>query len=162
MKILVMGCGNILAGDDGVGVRVAEALAEKNLPPGINVIDAGVPGHSLAELMLDYDAVIIVDAILGSSPGKVRVFNWEDLRPVHTTAWNVHGVGVREALKSAAYFASGRFPSLIRIVAVEIFPPVAWSEGLTPPVEASVSGAVEVVMGELNTIQGEMVAALKD
>lgn len=147
-----MGCGNILAGDDGVGVRVAEDLAGMELPAGVTVIPAGLPGHSLAELLLDYHAVIIVDAMLGLYPGNVRVLHREELQPVYSPAWHAHGTGLRESLAWAENFAAGRFPSFIKIVAIEISPPVAWSEGMTPAVEASVPVAVKTVIGELKAL----------
>ncbi len=65
MKILVAGVGNVLRGDDGYGVAVVRQLAEcDNLPEGVSIFEAGIAGISLVqELMNEYDALIIADAV---------------------------------------------------------------------------------------------------
>lgn len=68
--------GNVLTGDDGFGVRVAERLlADGNLPPGAKVVEVGIGGmHVVQELMGGYDGLIVVDAVdRGDPPGRVCV-----------------------------------------------------------------------------------------
>lgn len=150
MKTLVLGCGNILAGDDGVGVRAAEALEKLNLPRGVCVADGGTPGHGLAELLIDYDRVLILDALVGRPPGRVDVFDREDLPGLKEQSWHLHGPGLRESLMEAQKYLAGRFPR-VKIIAVRISPPAEWSEKLSPPVEAAVEKVVGLVMEELNS-----------
>lgn len=151
MKTLVLGCGNILAGDDGVGVRAAEALERENLPRGVCVADGGTPGPGLAEMLLDYHRVLILDAMVGHPPGRVDIFDWEDLPGLKAPAWHLHGPGLRESLITAQMHLAGRFPPRVKIIAVRISPPAEWSEKLSPPVEAAVEKVVGLVMEELNT-----------
>ena len=74
-KILVAGVGNVLHGDDGFGVELAWALAKRELPDGVLVIETGIGGMSLVqELLLGYDAVLVLDAHQGgATPGTVRL-----------------------------------------------------------------------------------------
>ena len=74
-RILVAGVGNVLYGDDGFGVELAWRLAKRELPSGVKVIETGIGGMSLVqELMLGYDAVLLLDAHRsGGAPGTVRL-----------------------------------------------------------------------------------------
>ena len=74
-RILVAGVGNVLYGDDGFGVELAWRLAKRELPSGVKVIETGIGGMSIVqELMLGYDAVLLLDAHRsGGTPGTVRL-----------------------------------------------------------------------------------------
>lgn len=74
-RILIVGVGNVLHGDDGFGVEVARQLADRELPPGVTVAETGIGGiHLVHELMAGYDALIVVDAVdHGRPPGTVLV-----------------------------------------------------------------------------------------
>ena len=75
MRVVVAGVGNVLRGDDGFGVRVAQRLLEQPLPPGVRVLDIGIGGiHLVQELLEAADALVVVDAVdLGRPPGTVLV-----------------------------------------------------------------------------------------
>ena len=74
-RILIVGVGNVLHGDDGFGVEVARQLATRDLPPGVTVAETGIGGiHLIHELMAGYDALIVIDAVdHGRPPGTVLV-----------------------------------------------------------------------------------------
>lgn len=74
-RILIVGVGNVLHGDDGFGVEVARQLAAKDLAPGVTVAETGIGGiHLIHELMAGYDALIVIDAVdHGRPPGTVLV-----------------------------------------------------------------------------------------
>lgn len=74
-RILIVGVGNVLHGDDGFGVEVARQLADRELPPGVTVAETGIGGiHLIHELMSGYDALIVIDAVdHGRPPGTVLV-----------------------------------------------------------------------------------------
>lgn len=74
-RILIVGVGNVLHGDDGFGVEVARELAARELPPGVTVAETGIGGiHLIHELMAGYDALIVIDAVdHGRPPGTVLV-----------------------------------------------------------------------------------------
>jgi hydrogenase maturation protease len=75
MRTLIAGLGNIFEGDDGFGVAAVGALANANLPDGVEVRDFGIRGVHLAYQLLDgYDLVVIIDAVArGGAPGTVYV-----------------------------------------------------------------------------------------
>lgn len=75
MRVLIAGMGNVLHGDDGFGVAVAERLAERRLPTGVDVIEVGIGGiHLVQHLHEGYDALIVVDAVdRHGEPGTVYV-----------------------------------------------------------------------------------------
>ena len=74
-RILVVGVGNILHGDDGFGVEVARRMADRELPSGVVVAETGIGGmHLVHELMAGFDGLIVVDAVdHGRPPGTVLV-----------------------------------------------------------------------------------------
>ncbi len=80
-RILVVGVGNILHGDDGFGVEVARRMAERTLPPGVTVAETGIGGiHLVYELMAGFDGLIVIDAVdHGRPPGTVLVITPEVL-----------------------------------------------------------------------------------
>ena len=73
--ILVAGIGNIFCGDDGFGVEVVQRFAQRTLPEGVRVMDAGIRGLHLAYALLDgYRAAILVDTVQrGEPPGTLYV-----------------------------------------------------------------------------------------
>lgn len=152
-NIYIIGCGNELAGDDGVGITVVRRLAaETALPGNVQIIEAGIPGLSLVELMLGADKVILVDSFLGgAAPGMVRCFGEEDLPPPGYNAGQSHGIGLREALSFARGVMPGNFPGEVVVVGVEIERPRRWVQGLSPAVESAVEQALDMVRRQLNT-----------
>jgi hydrogenase maturation protease len=79
-RILVAGIGNVFLGDDGWGVALADRLARRELPPGVDVVDYGIRGMDLAYAMVDggYDAVVLLDAApRGAAPGTLYVIEPE-------------------------------------------------------------------------------------
>lgn len=74
-KILIVGVGNVLRGDDGFGVEVAWRLAKETLPPSVNVMETGIGGMSIVqELMTGYDALLLIDAHQSGGPaGELRL-----------------------------------------------------------------------------------------
>ena len=73
MKVVVLGVGNVILADEGVGVRVVEALErDYTVPEGVTVIDAGTSGMEMLEDMSDLDFLLVVDAIAaGKAPGEL-------------------------------------------------------------------------------------------
>ena len=88
-RVLVVGVGNVLNGDDGFGVEVARKLAARPLPAGVRVTETGIGGiHLVHELMEGYDALVVVDAVdRGRPPGTVMVIEAEvlDVSEMETT-----------------------------------------------------------------------------
>lgn len=78
-RVLVVGVGNILHGDDGFGVEVVKRLSAEELPPDVTVTETGIGGiHLVHELMAGYDALVVIDAVdRGRAPGTVMIIEAE-------------------------------------------------------------------------------------
>ncbi len=86
MRILVLGIGNLLLGDEAVGVRIVEALEQRyRLPAHVEVLDGGTSGMELMEMMANRDHLIVADAVLtGATPGSVAVLYDEEIPALFT------------------------------------------------------------------------------
>jgi len=99
-RILVLGIGNYLMGDEGVGVHLAERLAEINLPAYIEVVDGGTGGFHLLQYFEDHETVILVDATLDKNPvGTIRL-----IKPRYAKdfpqAMSTHDIGLRDMVNA--------------------------------------------------------------
>lgn len=80
-QTLVLGIGNILRKDDGVGVTVIDRLQEQELPPGVRLLDGGTAGIDLLTYLEGLDRLVIVDAMYAEGkPGDIKVLAGDDLR----------------------------------------------------------------------------------
>ena len=145
METLVIGLGNPILTDDGVGVRVAQEVAKK-LPigTGIDVRELSVGGLALMEHMLGYERVIIIDAIQTEeySPGKIRRMTLEELRQISPTQHSTcaHDTSLTTALELAVQMDL-QIPKEITIFTVEV-------DNLnpdTPDIRTAIDDAVEAL-----------------
>ena len=163
MKTLIIGLGNPILGDDGVGWKVAEEVGRiLPLTPGpfplqgeggtVEVETAALGGLSLMERMLGYDRVVLVDSMeTGFSPvGSVRTFPLASLPdPMSGHSASAHDTSLITALKTAESIGA-HIPKRVDVVAVEAQNVYDFSEELSPPVAAAVPIAVEKVVELLN------------
>jgi hydrogenase maturation protease len=147
---LVVGLGNPLRGDDGVGVRVAQALAAGALPPGVEVVDGGTQGLGLVNPMEGRGRVILVDAAdVGRPPGQFVCFTLDEAHlPGDDQHLSVHAAGLRDALLLAR--ALEMLPPEVIIFGVQPAS-LEWEEALSPQVEAALSGLIAAVMAEITS-----------
>ncbi len=145
---LILGVGNTLYGDDGLGVRVAEELTRHNLPAGVAVEVAAVSGINLVLRMDGWKRVIIIDAVqMGEKPGAWRRFRAEDVRYfAGGQGLSLHETGVAQALELAE--ALGKLPEEVLIYGVEP-ERLEISEELSPPVQAAIPEIIKHILGEL-------------
>ncbi|MBA3735224.1 MAG: hydrogenase maturation protease [Actinobacteria bacterium] len=153
MRILVAGVGNVLRGDDGFGVIVAQRLLEKDVPAEVHVLDIGIGGiHLVQELFAGADGLVIVDAVdLGSPPGTV-VVQRPDIREIAgpDDLADVHYATPERALM----FARGLdvLPRCVLIVGCQVVDAESLGEGLSPTLE----GAVDSAAGEVRRLVREL------
>ena len=147
-NILIVGVGNPLRGDDGVGVRLAEILAAQGLPDDIEVVDGGTLGLGLVNLMEGRRRVVIVDAAdLGREPGEFAFLRLTQARLLgEERHLSVHGAGVREALLLAEALDS--LPEDVLIVGVQPAS-MEWDTSLTPGVQAALPHITQAILEEL-------------
>ncbi|HEU5155900.1 MAG TPA: hydrogenase maturation protease [Streptosporangiaceae bacterium] len=142
--LVVLGIGNILLGDDGVGVRVAQELAgDTGLPPATEVVDGGTRGLELLPLVAAARAVVIVDAIdVGAPPGSLHIYADDLLGNAVGTHLTVHQVGVADLIGAARL--AGMLPAATVLVGIQVAGTEVGME-LSRPVERALPGAVRTV-----------------
>jgi hydrogenase maturation protease len=153
-KTLILGLGNPILGDDGVGWRVAEAvqLLVANQQPPVDVEFASLGGLSLMERMLGYERVILIDCMeTGSAPvGTVRSMPLADLaNPVAGHSASAHDTSLITALETAKAM-DAEIPTRVEVVTIEAKNTYDFSEDLSPEVAAAVPVATLEVMKLLN------------
>ncbi|MGC3997075.1 MAG: hydrogenase maturation protease [Anaeromyxobacter sp.] len=151
-RIAVIGIGNVLTADDGVGPYVLKTLeAGWTFPEDVQLLDAGTPGLDLTAYMADLEAVVFVDAVKASAPpGTLRLYDRDGLvKKSPVLAVSPHEPGVREAIMNAEFM--GVAPKVIRLVGV-VPGSTGYEMGLTDAVRAAVPAAVAQVLEELRAL----------
>lgn len=98
--MLVIGLGNTLLTDEGVGVRIVKALSNLPLPPGVSLMEGETAGVDLLSDILESDRVVIIDAaLMGLDPGKAKTFNSDDLNPSSNFMASLHDLALPEVIK---------------------------------------------------------------
>ena len=148
-RTLILGLGNPLLGDEGIGGRVIEELRGLELPAGVELADGGTAGLGLIGLMEGYQRVIFVDAAdMGRPPGHVVRFTPSEVQFKTAEApLSLHQIGLGEALVVAE--ALEMAPAELIIIGVQ----PSWLEmgvGLSPEVEGAIPQIVRMVLDELD------------
>jgi hydrogenase maturation protease len=153
MNTIVVGLGNPILTDDGVGVKVAYEIEKRlgaQLPDNLTVTEASVGGLRLMELLENYDRAIIIDAIQlrdGNEPGMIFTMNLDDLRVLSCTqhSSSAHDTSLVTALDAGKSMGM-KLPEEISIFAVQVENILDFSEQMTPAVAATVSKVTEMVL----------------
>jgi len=150
MKTIVIGVGNPILQDDGVGIHVANQLRQHVNHPDVTFDEALTGGMNLLDLILGYDKAILIDAIniKNAKNGEVKRLLLSDFPSVHSN--NPHDVSLLEALKLAERLGEKRIPDeivIIGIVLKEI--PYVFGDQLSSKIAAAVPEAVKLTVFEL-------------
>lgn len=148
-KVLVMGIGNYLMGDEGVGVHIAKAMEQMDLPPYVDVIDGGTGGFNLMGYFDEYPAVIVVDATMDGKPtGTIR-----SLRPKFASDFppslSVHDVGLKDMVD--VVYLKDRIP-YIHLVTISIDEVKPMTIEMSEPVKASLNDAIGHILEQAESI----------
>jgi len=147
-KTLVLGLGNILLQDEGVGVRVAERLRDRyTFPEGVDVLDGGVRGLALMPFLEGVSRLLIIDAVrAGKEPGTLIRLVGNEIPAVLSPKISPHQEGLADLLWVAKIV--GPCPSEIVLWGLE---PAQIETGLelSPPVAVQVDALVQKVVEEL-------------
>ena len=149
-QTLILGLGNPILGDDGVGWKVAEAVQTRlgTLSASAEVDFASLGGLSLMERMLGYERVILVDSMeTGSAPaGAIRCMALSELAdPTAGHSASAHDTSLMTALEAAKAMGA-EIPSRVDVVAIEAKATYDFSEELSPAVAAAVPVATQQVL----------------
>jgi hydrogenase maturation protease len=151
MSILVLGLGNILLSDEGVGVRIVEALdASHELPDGVEVLDGGTSGMELLDTVADRDCLIVADAVNADGPaGRVIRLEDENIKMLFETRFSPHQLGLSDLL--AALRLVDKAPRHVVVIGVV---PQNLSLGmeLSPAAAGGCNVAVDMIVDELRRL----------
>lgn len=147
-RILVMGVGNPLMRDEGVGPRAVELLmAGYDFPSNVEVVDAGTMGLTILDLLRDVDRLIVIDAVKGTGhpAGTVLLLSPEDIAG-NQVMHSLHDMRLSDVLENAALL--DRAPEAV-VVGVQIESIEEWVLELSEPVEAALPVAVAATLDRL-------------
>lgn len=146
--ILILGIGNILLKDEGVGVHVVKRLKEMSFPDNIEILDGGTAGLDLVDFIAGRRKLIVIDAVnTGGKPGTIYRLTEENLNIGPKAIMSFHEIDFLDALHMSEI--AGSKPEEIVVIGIE---PKDMSDGveLSPEIEERIPKIIEVVMKELN------------
>ena len=158
MKTLIIGLGNPILTDDGVGVKIAhqlEKVVDLSAHPDLTITEASAGGLRLMETILGYDRVVLIDAYYlkqdQTTPGKIHRLSLDDLRFVSPTqhSTSAHDTSLVTALDAADQLGY-QIPQDFIIYAVEVENILEFSETPTPAVAAAIPKVASEIIKELS------------
>jgi hydrogenase maturation protease len=149
---VILGLGNSLRGDDGVGSAVIEWLEQQGLPGGVEAIDGGTAGLDIVSALMGHERAIIVDAAnIGRAPGEWLRFTPDVARLNDNGATlSLHSAGLSEALALGA--ALNVLPPTIIIYGVQP-QNLDWSPQLSDEVQAAVTEVGQAILREIEVMR---------
>jgi hydrogenase maturation protease len=149
MKTIVLGVGNPILQDDGVGIHVINELRKHLNESRVTLDIAYTGGLNLLDMIRGFDKVILVDAVKqeGSRTGEVKRFSLTEAHTVHSC--NPHDVSLSEALLLAKQLGEKHLPQEIIVIGIVVKNTVDFGEHLSREVASAVPTAMNLVLNEL-------------
>ena len=149
-KILVLGLGNLVLKDEGVGIHAVQRMQRDTLPEGIDILDGGTGGIFMIGTLQQYDHVIMIDATLDTNPpGTVR-----RLKPKYSTDYprlmSAHEIGLKDMID--AMIVQDHIPD-IDLVIVSARDVQEIGMELSPPVEKALPKIMDMVNEIIQELQ---------
>lgn len=111
-KIAIIGIGNILLKDDGVGVHTIKQLENEELPSTIELVDGGTSTLDMLSYFLDFEKVIVIDCLrAGYEPGTIYRIRPEDITSFKKESLSIHDVQILDVVKMANML--GKYPKVV-------------------------------------------------
>ena len=147
-RVLVLGLGNILRGDEGLGVHALKRLVDRyDLAPEVETIDGGTLGLDLLPYLEGTSALLVIDAVQArGAPGSLVRLQDDEIMPALAVKLSLHQAGLRELLATSRLL--GTYPPLVVLWGIEPGD-IDWTTELSAPVAASLDALVDAVTGEL-------------
>ncbi len=144
-RLLILGIGNVLMGDEGVGVHVVRQLTNEKIPADVDCVDGGTGGFHLLDLIQKPERLILIDATIDGAPaGTVR-----RLRPRFSSDYPrtlcAHDIGLKDLLD--CLYLLGKTPEVV-LYAISIATPTVLGTALSAPVAAVVPEVAQQVLAE--------------
>jgi hydrogenase maturation protease len=150
MKTLILGMGNPILSDDGVGLLAAEKLRHRI--PGADVASSAMIGLSLFDLIIGYDTLFIIDAMTtrDGKLGELKIIG-EDDRHGTLHLFSSHGLNVFELMELGVRCGYD-MPRLSAVYGIEIGDKVAFGETLSPSLNEKLPAIVEEIINNINIV----------
>jgi hydrogenase maturation protease len=146
--ILVLGVGNILLRDEGVGVHVVKRIQEMDMPAHVEVVDGGTAGFDLLDVIEGREKVIVIDTVKGGQPpGTLYRLSDEDIEERAKQRLSLHDIDMTDLLKLADLLGVDK-PKVV-IFGVEPKDMESADLELSPEIAAQVPRVIELVMKEI-------------
>jgi hydrogenase maturation protease len=154
MKIIIIGIGNPILGDDGIGIHIARTLRTEIDPSSDIFIDeAQTGGMNLLDSIRGYDKAILIDAVCLNdlAPGQVRRFDVHDMETVHSC--NPHDLSLKEAIDLSRTIGDDTIPRTITIIGINLrHIPTEFSECISPEIQKVIPEVVQMVISEIKDV----------
>ena len=151
MKTIVIGVGNPILTDDGVGIHVAKQIKQHISNPNIVVEEALTGGMNLLDLILGYDKAIIIDSVktYTGQDGEIHKYQLNEISKIHS--FNPHDVSLAEAITLATKLGEEHIPNEIIIIGISMTKmQYEFGEYLSEKFTAAIPIAVKMVLDEIN------------
>lgn len=153
MKTLVLGIGNPILGDDGVGYHVVQELTREvgGRSADVDIEEACIGGLRSLDLIVGYDKVVLVDAIKTDrgEAGEIYKLEPEDFTGTVHLGASAHDTNLATAIRIGNEFATAQMPKEIVIFAIEVEEVAAFTEEMTEKVRKAVPKVVDLVLQEI-------------
>jgi hydrogenase maturation protease len=146
VKTLVLGLGNVIMGDEGVGVHVVRAVEKHPLPAGVECLDGGTGGFILLEPMQNTDRVILIDAAADGNPLGTVTRTTPRFSSDYPPTLTAHDIGIKDLLD--AFYIQGGGPEVV-LYAITIDPHQPISMDLSAGASKAAEEAVARILAEL-------------
>jgi len=145
-RTLVLGLGNVIMGDEGVGVHVVRALEARSLPPDVECLDGGTGGFILLEPMQQAGRIVMIDATADGNPAGTVTRTVPRFAREYPPTLTAHDIGIKDLLDTFYMLDGGR---QVTLYAIAIDPRQPISMALSPAVQKGADEAVERILAEL-------------
>ncbi len=156
-RTLVLGIGNLLMGDEGIGVHAVRQIEEHSLPPGVDVLDGGTGGFHLLALFEEYPRIIMIDATMDGKPAGTLTTLMPRFSSEFPRTLSAHDIGLRDLVETAELL--GHSP-VIHLITISIDQIQSMVDRPSPEVLASLPAVREVVLRILPSDQTPVVAPI--
>ena len=146
MKTLVLGLGNILMGDEGIGVYTVRALEQHKLPPNVECLDGGTGGFTLLEPLQTADRIILIDAAADDSPVGTVTRTTPRFSRDYPPTLTAHDIGMKDLL-DMFYIQGGEHEIVLYAITIDPHQPIRMS--LSPEGAAAAEVAAQEILLEL-------------
>ena len=145
-KTLVLGLGNVLMGDEGIGVYVVRELEKQTLPPNVECLDGGTGGFTLLEPLEQADRIIIIDAASDGNPVGTITRTTPQFSRDYPPTLTAHDVGMKDLL-DMFYIQGGHHEIILYAITIDPKQPIRMS--LSAQGEQAAQAAANEIMAEL-------------